>query len=275
MDKKRFVVGYILVSYAVIAVTVSLLTCDTKIKMTYDVASKKLDAARISKTEKDINEADKLINDVYDDKKKDETNLKTIKEEINSIKYDDLKEEFNKEIKSIEDSINKKKIEEENAKKKAEEAKKKQTAAQTKQAQQAAWRKQWEANKVKADKTKPKTTPPKNIKVLESFKGTISAYTDVHTAAGISVAGGKIFYNDKTYGQVYIVAADKQYPFGTIVRFRNLSYFGRDIYAIVLDRGGMIKKGYRDFDLLFALKSSTSKFGLRKNVTCEILRKGY
>ena len=310
MDKKKFVIGYILVFYSVIAITVSLLTCDTKIKMSFEVASKKLDAARISKSEEDIKEADKLIDEVYDDKRKetlksdlnnlkedidresikekytsiltelkkslDENKLKTVKEEINSLKYKDLKEEFNKEIKSIEESITKKKAEEEAARKKAEEEKKKQEAAAKKAAEQAAWKKQWEANKAKADRTIPNTTPPKNIKVLESYKGTISAYSDTHTAAGISVAGGNIFYKDKTYGQVYIVAADKQYPFGTIVRFRNMSYFGgRDIYAIVLDRGGMIKKGYRDFDLLFALKSSTSKFGLRKNVTCEILRKGY
>ena len=309
MDKKKFVVGYILVSYAVIAITVSLLTCDTKIKMSFEVASKKLETARVSKTEDDIKEADKLINDVYDSDKKetlrkelntiidevekenakekytsileelknslDENKLKSVKKEINSLEYDDLKEEFNKEIKTIEDAITKKKKEEEAAKKKALEQKKKEEAAKKKAQEQAEWKKKWEAAKVKADKTTPKTKVPSNVKVLERYKGTISAYTDTHTASGRSVAGGNIFYNDKTYGQVYIVAADKQYPFGTIVRFKNLSYFGRDIYAIVLDRGGMIKKGYRDFDLLFALKSSTSKFGLRKNVTCEILRKGY
>ncbi len=288
---RRFIYAYILFILSTFLFVASLLRCDSKIKFTYEVASRKLEVARVTKDEDDIKEADELINNVINDNKKEELkkelniiiiekekdNLRKkyseiftelnntlneskyneVKKEVESLKYDDVKEEFNKELKVIEDKINKKK----------EEQRKKEEEARRKQAAQNAL--------INADKTIPKTVVPSNVRVLESFKGTISAYSDNHTASGRSTAGGNIFYPDKTFGQVYIVAADPSYPFGTIVRFRNLSYFGRDIYAIVLDRGGMIKKGFRDFDLLFALKSNTSKFGLRRNVTCEILRKGY
>lgn len=75
---------------------------------------------------------------------------------------------------------------------------------------------------------------------------------------------------------VRIVAGDSSYPFGTIVRIKNLNYFGEDIYAIVLDRGGAIGKNKRVlFDLLFALDENANKFGVAYNVECEILRLGY
>ena len=82
-------------------------------------------------------------------------------------------------------------------------------------------------------------------------------------------------YKDKEYGKVRIVAADKSYPFGTIVKIKNLWYFNEDVYAIVLDRGGAIGKNKRAlFDLLFALEENANTFGV-ENATCEILRLGY
>ncbi len=129
-----------------------------------------------------------------------------------------------------------------------------------------------------------KSTPPKNAKVLETLKGTITAYTPYcsdgchgYTATGRFVGNGNIHYKDKEYGTVYIVAGDPSIPFGSIVRLKNVSYFGgRDIYAIVLDRGGAIGKNRRAlFDLLFALEKNANNFGVRRNVTCEILRRGY
>ena len=117
----------------------------------------------------------------------------------------------------------------------------------------------------------------------ETITGKISAYTAYcsdgcsgYTASGRYVGGGNIYYNDKEYGTVMIVAGDKSYPFGTIVRFNNLKYFNRDVYAIVLDRGGAVGKNRRVlFDLLMANEKTANNFGIAKSVNCDILRIGY
>jgi len=277
---KKIITGFILFTVSIFSFTISLVQYDETIKHTYIVANKKLNEARTTKEDEDLSEAEKLIDDVINNNKKqelkqylldlrvdiekelilnhyldelklidtslDDNKLKVIKEEIDIIKYDEITEQLNNEIKKIEEKISNKKKAEEEARKKAEEAKQK-------------------ANFMA------------NAKVLETLKGTLTAYTDTHTACGRSVAGGNIYYNDKQYGKVYIVAGDKSYPCGTIVRFKNMSYFGgKDIYAIVLDRGGAIGKGKRAlFDLLFAKETSANNFGVRRNVTCEILRRGY
>jgi len=289
---RRYLIAYFFFVTAIFTITYSLVRIDENIKHTYEVANKKLAEARITMNSEDVKEAEKLIDDVinendkkelrkslaeikidiekemikdkYDEKIKklssslNEKDLKSIKSEISKIKFDDVKSYLNKKIVPIETKINKKK----------EEAKKKQSSH----------------NKlVQADKTIPKSTPPKNVKVLERLKGNITAFTPYcigchgYVASGKFVGNGNIHYHDKTYGDVYIVAGDPSYPFGTIVRLKNVDYFGgREIYAIVLDRGGAIGKNRRAlFDLLFALESNANKFGVRRNVTCEILRKGY
>lgn len=116
----------------------------------------------------------------------------------------------------------------------------------------------------------------------DSLVGKVSAYTayctdgcNGYTASGRYI-GNSIYYNDKEYGTVRIIAGDKSLPFGTIVRFNNLKYYGKEIYAIVLDRGGAIGNGKRVlFDLLFASNKEANDFGIEKNVECDILRKGY
>ena len=94
------------------------------------------------------------------------------------------------------------------------------------------------------------------------------------TASGYNVHNN-IYYNDKEYGKIRILAADKSLPFGTIVRIKNLNVFNEPIMAIVLDRGGAIgfnKKVY--FDLLYPSEKATNSFGSRQ-ATFEILRRGY
>lgn len=118
--------------------------------------------------------------------------------------------------------------------------------------------------------------------VLATYKGMITAYgpdcvgcKTGRTASGYNVSNGNIYYNDKKYGKVRIVAADKSLPFGTIVRIKNLSIFNEPILAIVLDRGGAIgfnKKVY--FDLLYKSEKETLTFGKRE-ATFEVLRRGY
>lgn len=121
-----------------------------------------------------------------------------------------------------------------------------------------------------------------DVEAIETISGNVTAFTPYcgggcngYTASGIFV-GNNIFYEDKEYGTVRIVAADSSYPFGTIVRFKNLSYFGEDVYAIVLDRGSMIGKNkWALFDLLFISETNANDFGVQKSVVCDILRLGY
>lgn len=119
------------------------------------------------------------------------------------------------------------------------------------------------------------------IKVLATYYGPITAYgpdctgcTTGYTASGYYVRNN-IYYNDKEYGKIRIVAADKSLPFGTIIRISNLNVFDEPVLAIVLDRGSAIgfnRKVY--FDLLYKSEKETEFFG-KRNATFEVLRKGY
>ena len=116
----------------------------------------------------------------------------------------------------------------------------------------------------------------------ETLVGNVSAFTaycsdgcNGYTASGRYI-GNNIYYNDKDYGKVRIVAGDKSYPFGTIVRFNNLNYYGEKVYAIVLDSGGAVGKNRKVlFDLLFSTEKNANDFGIQRKVSCDILRIGY
>ncbi len=114
--------------------------------------------------------------------------------------------------------------------------------------------------------------------VLETQTGTMSAYgPDCHGCSGHLATGfdatKSITYADSKYGNVRIVAGDKKYPFGTIVRIKGV---GNDFNAIVMDRGGNIGIGRRFmFDLLCTNEAEASRFGTHYNLTFEILRYGY
>ena len=116
--------------------------------------------------------------------------------------------------------------------------------------------------------------------VLATYNGNITAYgPDCVGCSGITASGYNVrnntYYNDKKYGKVRIVAADKSLPFGSIIRIKNLNMFEEPILAIVLDRGGAI--GFRKrvyFDLLYKSEKDTSSFGIRQ-ATFELLRRGY
>lgn len=91
-----------------------------------------------------------------------------------------------------------------------------------------------------------------------------------YVSYGMYVGNGNIYYNDKEYGQVRIVAGDKKYKFGTIVKIND------SILAIVLDRGGAIGIGKRFlFDLLYESEAEASKYGVSYNTKFEILRNGF
>lgn len=91
--------------------------------------------------------------------------------------------------------------------------------------------------------------------VLEIQFGKLSRYgpdcylCTSYLAYGLCVGSGTIYYNDNYYGNVRILAGDKSYPFGTIVR---VSYDMESFLGIVLDRGGSIGfNGKALFDLLY------------------------
>lgn len=119
------------------------------------------------------------------------------------------------------------------------------------------------------------------IEVIKSYHGPMTAYgpdcvgCSGITSSGYNVLKGNIYYHDKTYGNIRIVAADKSLPFGTIVRISDLDVFDDEILAIVLDRGSAIgfnKKTY--FDLLYKSEKETEFFG-RRFANFDILRMGY
>ncbi len=94
-----------------------------------------------------------------------------------------------------------------------------------------------------------------------------------YTASGYYIGDGRIYYEDSTFGLVRVVAADKKYPLGSIVR---MEYYDSVITAIVLDRGGGIGDGKNfQIDLLVSNEAESYELGIINNVTLEVLRLGY
>ncbi len=125
----------------------------------------------------------------------------------------------------------------------------------------------------------PVSTPKPVTDVLETQVGSLSGYgPDCKGCSGflfngMDVRDGNIYYQDSTYGKVRILAGDRSYPEGTIVRVKNskLPLF----YGIVLDRGSVGFDGTHLFDLLYASEKEASFYGVSYNTTFEILRYGY
>ena len=91
-----------------------------------------------------------------------------------------------------------------------------------------------------------------------------------YLAYGKYVGDGNIYYDDAEFGKVRIVAGDKKYKFGTIVKIND------SFLAIVLDRGGSIGVGKKFlFDLLYESEAESYKHGVSNDVKFEILRNGF
>ena len=88
-----------------------------------------------------------------------------------------------------------------------------------------------------------------------------------NTASGYNVKN-TIYYNDKIYGKVRIVAM-KNLPLYSVIKIKNYK-LGGDIIAIVLDRG----VGSGVIDLLVESEKKSSQLGIQKGVQIEILRRG-
>ena len=139
----------------------------------------------------------------------------------------------------------------------------------------------YEAFRVVETKKGPYTGKNIDMPVIKTYKGPMTAYGPDCvgcigiTSSGYNVLNGNIFYKDKTFGNIRILAADRSLPFGTIVRINGLKAYPESIIAIVLDRGSAIgfnKRSY--FDLLYESERDTLTFGCQY-ATFDILRIGY
>lgn len=115
-----------------------------------------------------------------------------------------------------------------------------------------------------------------NVPSNEILTGKMSGYgpdcigCSGYLANGTYVGGGNIYYDDSEYGRVRIVAGDKKFKFGTIVRIND------SMLAIVLDRGGSIGIGKKFmFDLLYESEAEANRNGVSYNTKFEILRNGF
>lgn len=114
--------------------------------------------------------------------------------------------------------------------------------------------------------------------VGDKFVAKMSGYgSDIgaYTAYGYCIKE-TIFYSDKTYGNLRILAAGYEYPFGTIIKVSG-SKEG-SFNAIVLDRGPNIGRGEGKkfaFDLLYKTSSEAYQHGVSNNVHFEVLRVGW
>lgn len=115
---------------------------------------------------------------------------------------------------------------------------------------------------------------------LYTFMGELTGYGgDCPLCSGrvgcpprINVLKEGIYYNDKTYGTVRIVASSRNYPCGTILRFNVKKLSSDPIIAIVLDRG----VGGNVIDLLTESEDyARVHVGRVRNLQFEVLREGW
>lgn len=114
---------------------------------------------------------------------------------------------------------------------------------------------------------------------ISTFVGTLTGYSadcpgcsGNLACTGTSVKNNGIYYNDKTYGKIRIVATSASYPCGTIIRFNHSSVSSKPVIAIALDRGVSGNK----VDLLAESSSYALNYiGSSYNKKFEILRLGW
>lgn len=115
---------------------------------------------------------------------------------------------------------------------------------------------------------------------LYKFNGELTGYSgDCPLCSGYlacpprtNVLKSGIYFDDKTYGKIRIVASSKNYPCGTILKFKVNKISKDPIIAIVLDRG----VSGNTIDLLTDSEASALKnIGRVKNLNFEVLREGW
>lgn len=115
---------------------------------------------------------------------------------------------------------------------------------------------------------------------LYTFKGELTGYAgDCPLCSGYlacpprtNVLKEGIYYDDKTYGNIRIVASSKNYPCGTILEFNVNKLSSEPIIAIVLDRG----VGGNVIDLLTESEDYAIKHvGRVRELEFKVLREGW
>lgn len=117
---------------------------------------------------------------------------------------------------------------------------------------------------------------------IETFLAEMTGYGgDCEGCSGIlacrpitNVFTNGIYFEDDEYGTVRVVAADRKYPCGTIMKFYSKKLSDEPIVAIVMDRGGAIQDNR--LDLLTESEAYSSKYvGRIYDLKVEVLRKGW
>lgn len=136
----------------------------------------------------------------------------------------------------------------------------------------------------------------KDYAVLETFKGTVTAYgpdckgcVSGLTSSGYrvgqvidgTVISTTITYNDAYYGKLRILAAAPiKFPYGTVIKITSSRIDGY-ILGIVLDTGIAMRNAWSSGDVLIDLLFPSEKnqevydFGRQRDATFEVLRYGY
>lgn len=113
-----------------------------------------------------------------------------------------------------------------------------------------------------------------------SFIGELTGYAgDCPLCSGvvacrprINVLKKGIYFTDKQYGTIRMVASSKRYPCGTILRFKAGKVSSEPIIAVVMDRG----VGGNNIDLLMDNEDEArKKVGRIRNLEFDILRLGW
>ncbi len=114
------------------------------------------------------------------------------------------------------------------------------------------------------------------------FMGTLTGYGPDCPGCGGHVAcspnpdvrNGNIYYTDKTYGKIRILAADRSIPCGSIIHIKNFKFVsGKEFVGIVLDRGSAIVG--LTMDLLYPSEADTVIVGRQRNIEFNVLRWGW
>ena len=108
-------------------------------------------------------------------------------------------------------------------------------------------------------------------RVIESFTASVTAYLPNCTGCtGITANGTDVrnvrTFNDRTFGNVRIIAADRRFPFGSIIYISSIGP------TVVLDRGGVVTGNV--LDLLMLQNQNPWQFG-RQSLQAHVIRTGW
>ena len=120
------------------------------------------------------------------------------------------------------------------------------------------------------------------LKTQIQFIGTLTGYGPDCPGCGGHVAcwpnpdvrNGNIYYTDKEFGKIRILAADYSIPCGSIIHIKNFKFVpDKEVIGIVLDRGSAIVG--LTMDLLYPSEADTVIIGRQRNIEFNILRWGW